>query len=363
MAYVPCGRVNLGVRCKGGFVLRKCIGVLFLVMLTAFSASADSTRYFTMGTARARALAMAGAYYSVEDDFSAGFYNPGAFKIHATKNERRIKLFFNPVASLTAFKDYSDYDYDYSRDGELTFEEALVSLSMAIKGLTFTTTYLDFGIGLGEEIIGGSAASMKTAGELLSFEGMNSGAFHSAFVNMKIAPAVSIGLAGTLYSHGFDDSNDLDSGYTFGVQLAPNPKLNVGIVYTEIPEDFENARMGLESVESNSAISGLTYHPDEKTILSFDLRSVNKEDNDTSRQIHMGFERTFYERISFRAGYYREKATDHNIYSAGIGLLPRWEKIKKFSGTTRNDILSYAFILEENSYSRRWHVLSLLLRM
>ncbi len=79
-----------------------------LCLLTLFvssGVSADTTRFNTMGTARARALSMGGAYFSVEDDFSAGFYNPGAFKMNATNNERRVRFFFNPAASVTAFKD------------------------------------------------------------------------------------------------------------------------------------------------------------------------------------------------------------------------------------------------------------------
>jgi len=316
-----------------------------------------------MGTARARALSMGGAYFSVEDDFSAGFYNPGAFKMNATKNERRIRLFFNPAASLTAFKDLSDYNYDYARDNKLTVEEALMSLSMAIKGFAVTTPMLDFGIGLGEEIIDTDSADLSDGGRVFSFKNMNAGTFHSAFVNMKIASNISIGLSGTLYNRGFDKSSDIENGYTFGVQIAPNPKLNVGIVYTQIPAMYETARMGLESIENGSAISGLSYHPDDNTILSVDLRTVNKEDRDTSRQIHLGFERKIFDRLALRGGYYRHKASAHDVYSVGFGVLPRWNKIKKFSGSTRNDILSYAFILEENSFSRRWHVLSLLIRM
>jgi len=282
-----------------------------LTVATLFSApvSAGDDRFVTSGTARARALAMGSAYHSVEDDFSAGFYNPGAFKLNASKDEKRFRLFFNPAAGFVSFYDYSTHDYDFDRDDKLTFAEALLSLSSFFKGMAYTTPMVDFGLGLGEEVIcrgdgTGHAARMFTV------ENLNRCSFHSVFANLKIAPPVSLGIAGTLYSSRLEGERKFGRGFSFGVLLKPNPKMNVGIVYNEMPADFADARMELECIENGSATSGISYHPDDKTVLSIDLRTVNKENQPTSRQIHAGFERRVGERLALRAGYYRRKSTD-----------------------------------------------------
>lgn len=334
---------------------------LFFSGLFTSSALAADNHYCTLGTARARAIAMGSAYHSLEDDFSAGFYNPGAFKFNATADERRFRIFFNPVAPMVALYDFSQYDFDFAQDDKLSFGEALLSASLFLKGITFTTPVLDFGLGLGEEVIDYLPSGRYTK-RMFSIEGLTRCSFHSAFINVKVAPPVSLGVTGTLYTSRINGKNNLKSGYTFGVLLTPNPKLSVGIVYNQIPDDFSKARMALEDIENGSVTSGISYHPDRKTVFSLDLRTVNKEDQLTSREIHAGFERCLAERIALRAGYYRKKATKNDVFSFGIGILPVWEKISKYSNSTRNDILSYSLIMEESSFKRRWHVVSLLLR-
>jgi len=336
--------------------------LLTAAILFAASAAADDNRFVASGTVRARALAMGSAYHSVEDDFSAGFYNPGAFKLNASKDERRFRLFFNPVAGLVSFYDYSTYDYDFDRDDKLTLAEALLSASLFFKGMAYTTPMLDLGVGLGEEMIYCGDGAGRS-GRMFTVENLNRCSFHSIFANLKIAPPVSLGVAGTLYSSRLNGETKFESGFSFGALLKPNPKMNVGIVYNEMPADFADARMELECIENGSATSGISYHPDDKTVLSIDLRTVNKENQPTSRQIHAGFERRVGERLALRAGYYRRKSTDDDVFSFGFGILPLWEKISRYSSSSRNDIFSYSIVVENGSGKRRWHVLSLLLRL
>ena len=332
----------------------------FFQLIVTSSGLAEEHRFFSEGTIRARALAMGGAYHSMEDNFSAGFYNPGAFKLNVTKNERRFRLFFNPALTAVALYDLSKYDRDYDKDNKLTVSEVLLSAALFFKGMVFTTPVVDIGLGLGEEII--DFEGQNVSGRMFSVEGLSKGSFHSAFFNVKIAPPVSLGITGTLFGSNVGGKDNFSGGYTFGVLLKPNPKLNVGIAYNNVPDDFSEARMDIECIEKGSATSGISYYPDEKTVVSMDLRTVNKEDQPTSRQIHTGLERRFGERIALRAGYYRKKDTKHNVFSFGIGILPLWEKISKYSHSTRQDIFSYTLIMEEESFKRRWHVLSLLFR-
>jgi len=343
-------------------MVRIVLCVLLFMFINFSSTQADNTRFLTAGTTRARALAMGSAYHSIEDDFSAGFYNPGAFKLNASRSERKFRVFLNPVASVVAFYDYATYNRDFVVDDKLTFQEILIASSMFLKGAVYTTPVVDIGLGFEEEVFLKSTASEKLSKRVFSAEGLTKCSFNSAFMNFRIAPQVSLGIAGTLYNSREGGESSYKGGYAFSVLLLPHPKMNVGIVYNEIPDDFSTARMGLEDIEGGTASSGISYYPDNKTVLSIDLRNLNKENDVTSREIHTGIERRLGDRIAMRAGYFRRKSNNDNIFSFGIGFLPLWEKIKKKNNSTRNDIFSYTLIMEEIGFKRCWHVFSLLLR-
>ena len=338
----------------------RALYITLFLCIFSYTARAEEIRFLTSSFSRARSLAMGSAYHSLIDDFSAGLYNPGAFRLNNTRGNRIYRLFFNPAGMAVAFYDYSKYDLNFIEDKKLTVTEGLLSAALLFKGAVLTTRRLDFGINLGEEII--SDSRLKHGERFYSIEGNTYGSFNSAFFNFKIASTVSLGMAGTLYKSRTEGQTTYKGGYTFGVLLNPNPKLNVGIAYNDIPEEFSKARFFLESIEGGTVTGGISYYPDEKTIVSIDLRNLNKEDKLASREIHTGFERIFRERIALRAGYYRKKLANNNVYSIGIGILPTWGKISKFVNSTRSDILSYTLISEENGYKCRWHVFSLLLR-
>lgn len=336
--------------------------ITFLFFICTYSSEANNLRFLTSNISRARSLAMGSAYHSLIDDFSGGLYNPGAFRLNNSRGERKFRFFFNPAGMSVAFYDYSKYDIDFVEDNKLTASEGLLSASMILKGVVFTTQLLDCGINLGEEIIEAGDKPLKFGERFYSIERHTHGSYNSAFVNFKIATTVSLGMTGTLYKSRTEGKTSYKGGYTLGVLLNPNPKLNVGIAYNDIPDEFSMARFVLESIEGETVTGGISYYPDEKTVVSIDLRNLNKEDKHASREIHTGLERLFWRRIALRAGYYRKKLTDNDVYSFGIGILPTWEKISKFANSTRSDILSYTIITEENGFKYRWHVFSLLLR-
>lgn len=336
----------------------------FVILSIPDKAGCVVTNYLTSGSARIRALSMASAYTSIEDDFSAGFYNPGAFKVNASRSERPFRFFFNPVGFATGLYDFHTYDLDYKKDSELTVEEGLYSLATLLKGAVFATSVIDVGLGLWEEIIPFDTTATETArsNRFFSYENLMSQSFHSAFFNIKIAPSVSFGLSGTLYSERNNGDITYSSGHTFGIMLNPNPKMKVGIAYNYMPKKFSNARVSLESLENETITSGISYYPDINTVLSIDLRNLTREDKATSREIHAGIERKLIDQVAIRAGYYRKKTTENDVLSFGIGILPRKEEISKYATSSRNDTLSYTVILEEDGSKRQWHMLSLLLR-
>lgn len=350
----------------GGFLSRAVVRMAFAAALSLFSLSgstaADEAAWLVANTVRGRALAMGGACSSLEDDLSAGIYNPGAFRINATRTERRFRLFLNPAGSAAAFNDYSTYDLDYQEDRELTETEQLRAALLLVKGAVFSTPAVDFGVVLNEPA--SLAAGADTPGERFVTAGrVTAGVFHTAFANVKIASSVSIGVGGMLFRTREDGKEQYRTGHMFGVLLDPTPKMKVGVTYSQLPEEVADTRMELERIGSGTVTGGISYYPDPKTVLSVDIRNMNRDDETASREIHAGFERVLWSRLALRGGYFRRKDTSRDVYSAGISLLPGWERISKYRYSTRNDLLSYSFITEAGDGAGQWHVLSLTLKL
>ena len=77
-------------------MVKSALLIFYTLFVFSLSVHAEETIFFTSGSARVRALAMGSAYHSVEDDFSAGFYNPGAFKLNRTREEHKFSFFSIP---------------------------------------------------------------------------------------------------------------------------------------------------------------------------------------------------------------------------------------------------------------------------
>ena len=95
---------------------------------------------------------------------------------------------------------------------------------------------------------------------------------------------------------------------------------------------------------------------------SIDLRNLNKDDRRSSREIHTGIERTIAGRIALRAGYFRKKETNHDVFSFGIGILPLWDRITKYRNSARSDMITYTLVVDQNRTRSNWHLFSFLLR-
>lgn len=337
--------------------------VIFLWLAVTFAgvSEAGDNGFVTTGISRGRALALGGAYFSLVDDFSSGLYNPGAFKLNASRDEKRLRIFINPEGFGAALYDFRKYDRDFIRDDKFTKDEGLVTALMLFKGAAFTTQYFDFGVNLNEELMPSGNSGVRS-NHFFSVENLTKESLSAVFMNFKLSSSVSLGMSGSYFVSREGGKTKFRNGYTFGVLLNPNPKLNVGIAYNQIPDECPEARFAVESIESETVTSGISYYPDDKTVLSIDLRNLNKEDKLAAREIHTGIERRFADKIALRAGYYQMKESGANIYSFGIGILPSYEKISKFINSTRTDKVSYTFIMEEDGRDTQWHVFSLLLR-
>ena len=334
---------------------------LTLLAALVMEARADDPVYITSGSLRGRALSMGGAYSSIQDDFSSGLYNPASFRVNASRSERPFRLFFNPVGCAAAFNDFNRYDTEYRPDTELTGDEAFLAASLLLKGFVFTTDIADFGLAL-NEAIPRSDSALATGGRFISAESLRRESFHSAFVNLKIAPTISLGLSGSLYRSREGDHDEYRSGYSFGVLLEPSPKMEVGLTYFHAPPEFSDARLNLERMDGGTVTGGVSFYPEPGMILSVDVRNLNREEQAASLEIHYGAEYTIGNRLALRSGYFRKKDTENDVFSLGAGILPVWGRVAKYRNSARSDILTYAFVRETGVSGSNWHLLTLLWR-
>jgi hypothetical protein len=335
------------------------VTVMF-ILLGMGSASGAERMYLTSGTLRTRALAMGSAYSSIEGDLSSGLYNPAGFRINAARNERSFRLFFNPIGSAAAFTDYNDDDLDHREDRTLTAEEAARAIGMLFEGAVFSTSAFDVGFAFNEPVIRSDSAGAHD-GHFFSVEEATRESFHSAFVNLKIASSVSLGWSGVLYQHRENGHYAYSGGYSFGVLLDPTSWMKVGFTYFQLPQDGADMRSDIENIETGTVSGGVSYYPDDHTTISLDIRNLNKESTSSMLETHAGIERIFGDRIALRAGYFRKKSTEDDVISFGAGILPLWGKLEKYRNSSRQDILSYTYIMEEGGTTRNWHLVSFLL--
>ena len=327
----------------------------------AAAAMGGETRFSTTGISRGRAIAMGGAYHSVVDDFSAMWYNPSALRVNKTREERNLRLFFNPLGMAVGLADYARFDRDMVRDDELTPGEGALALLSLFRGAVYTTPMVDFGLSLGEEMLSADPARVETH-RFFSAREQSLGSMYAASANVKIASTVSIGLSGALYYSRVNGEAVTGSGYTFGVLLNPNRRLNVGIAYHDLADEMPEARFPMETIADGTVVGGISYYPDEDITFSIDLRNLNKDDKRSSREIHAGLERVFGNRVALRAGYFRKNETDNDVLSVGFGLLPFWDRISRYRNSARSDILTYTWIIDKNGERSDWHLFSLMLR-
>ncbi len=336
---------------------------LALALMLAFAGEsrADNRSFITGGSLRGRALAMGGAYSSIQDDFSSGLYNPATFRVNAAREERQFRVFFNPVGCAAAFNEFDRYDPDYRQDRKLTGDEAFRAASLFLKGVVFATPVADFGLAFNEAVLRSDSA-LVLGDRFISTESLTRESFHTAFVNLKIAPAISLGLSGSMYRVRGESHDEYQSGYTFGVRLEPSPKMEVGLAYFHAPEDFSDARLSLEQLDSGTVTGGISYYPEPGMIFSVDIRNLSREEQAASLEIHSGAEYTVWNRLAMRAGYFRKKDTKDDVFTLGAGILPSWGRVAKFRNSVRSDLLSYTFAREKGRPGRDWHLLTLLLR-
>jgi len=324
-------------------------GILFQFIPSAFS----ENEFLTFSNTKARAFAMGGAYISVEDDISSVAWNPATFGSCAFG--RGKTLFISPITPFIAINGFRDYDRLWRRDDKLTFEESILSLVLSLKGFAIFLPTMSVGI------LGVEENPDSTGPRFFNSKPALMDHFHVVGISIRPSSSFSFGAALRFYYQQDDKgTRRWGKGTSFGVLLKPNPKVNIGVAYFDLPRSFlGEVDKRLLRIDDETVNAGISYYPNDRMAFSVDLRNLNDESGLAQREIHLGFEsRLFPKSLVVRGGYFRKQPGDQDVFSVGFG----WTcgSYNKYGYLPGHDVLGYSFLSEETKQGRtKWHIFSL----
>jgi hypothetical protein len=322
---------------------------LFVVATTA--QASPHQLYRTISTTSPRPMAMGGAFISVRDDLAALNWNPASFSLFDKEVTHQLTIYFNPIVTSTLL-------YEDHRD----IGDVIAGLGTIVKAVTYSHHWAELGLLLWEEPF--HDTKMPSDGRLFRADRILEHNSHSLGARIRLAPSVSLGAAGNLYQIQDDKGHSsLAGGVNYGVLLKPTRGLEIGLAYFDYPSFITELRQDMEGLQDESVNGGISFHPDESTIMALDLRNTTEGDKIGWDKFRFGLEHTFLHRLALRLGYFQSHQGQNDVYSFGMG----WRQKKQageslllawFKGCSAN----YALLVEEGKQSHyHWHLFSLLL--
>ena len=340
-------------RVSGQFqkIVKTSWSILLLVLFAPFSTTAalGAHAYRTVSTMSPRPMAMGGAFVSVKDDLAALIWNPAAFILYQKDVSHRLSVHINPVIPAALLHK------DHQNVGDF-----LAALGTALRGITYSHSWAELGLLLWEEPFYNPAAPVD--GPFFDADDILNHCIHTLGFRARLASTVSLGSTANLYRIRNERGKTVLAGGTnYGVLLKPARGLEVGLAYFDFPSSLAQLRWEMEGLKDESVNAGISFYPDGSTIVAMDLRDAAGEEKIDWNRFRFGFERTFWECLSLRLGYFQAEPKERDVYSFGLGL---------FGGNIRDwgiphchlssCLANYTLLVEEGDGDRRfWHLLYL----
>ena len=306
-----------------------------------------------MNYGRTRAIGMGTAFTAVESGLESALYNPATFQYIEAHKGLKFSVLFNPVVSAGL---YNLYNND-SREGISTGDWYNVFRTLP-KAIVLSSEKWEFGLINHEELETRSSFHKQ----IKFVEGDHFFQHHveNFIARIKLAKQVQLGAAVQYYSAFVEDSLQHGFGASYGVFIKPHSKLNVGVVFVNLPVGMKNVRVNHDRFNTESVNVGFAYRPFSQTTIALDVRNLSEESQTTTREIHFGVEQGIFNQIYLRSGFYRDRFNKKNRFSFGIGLLNlnmfRLDDAKYYGP---NLAINYALMVEPNELeNRRWHFLT-----
>jgi len=315
------------------------------------SLRASDTCLATISNLKARSLAMGGAFMASCDDLAALSLNPAAFSLRPFSSKTKtLSVYLNPMAPVLLGTNQVD------------LSEWNLHLGYLVKGVSFSTGRLNFGVIFGEEVL--MDEERVSRGKMFKDSRYIHQRNTSFGFSLKFSPRVSVGFAGEFFTREKNEKTVTKMGYRYGLFLKPKPNLSASICFIDFPNAYDEDRLPLERLVDETLNIGLSFAPRQWMTISADIRNVSDEGKKAVREPHMGLELTPVRHLALRGGYFKNNDTNVDSYSVGLGIadlnafLP---ESRRFEHSTF--IVNAAMLWQtEKLETKRWFVLSTVLR-
>jgi hypothetical protein len=341
---------SVRARARSNRWLRTLGSMLLFTALTP-SLTATASRTFecrTVSTSNPRPMGIGGAFISITDDLPALIWNPAAFTLYEREVSHRLSVHLNPVAPVLIL-----------REEHHNVEDFLGALGTVVRAVTFSHRWAEMGLLFWEEPLYNPAASVN--GRFFDAEHILKQHIHTFGLRVRLASTVSLGSTGNLYRiRDKEGKSVLAGGANYGVLLKPTRGLVVGLTYFDFPGPMAELRWETEGLRDESINGGISVHPDNRTIVAMDLRDAGGEEKIGWNKFRFGFERTFWEHLALRFGYFQTGTQRYDVYSFGLGLFGRGRRGQGAPPYDHNSYLAnYALLVEEGKRDQHFlHLLS-----
>jgi len=348
-----------------GAALRSLVHVGTVALSVACVQSAIGYELVAFSTAKARPIALGGAYFSVEDELFSAVWNPASFGAPGFVRNADVRGFLMPVTSALALGTLATRSSEWQRDDRLTESEAIIGTLRGVKGFALSWHTWTVGFVNTDEPLRRRPVERP---RWPAWNGIAAGTYTVAAA-FKLAPEVVLGASvaremrrDTLTVEGWSGS--------FGVLLRPRKSVNVGLAYVLRPAGIVGLADELERVDAGTINGGVSWYPWRGAVWSLDLRNLdNSDDRFGFAEVHVGIEQTILGLVSVRAGWYRVKEDGAMVYSGGVGIKPPWRAPNAERPGRLTDLLAYTLVWQNPGRDRgpdphvigdsAWHMLAL----
>ncbi|RME02145.1 MAG: hypothetical protein D6814_00180 [Calditrichaeota bacterium] len=344
--------------------MKACIkcGIYFLLLslLLPAAAPAQTHIFLPANLTRVRALALAGAVTSLEDNLSSISYNPANFTLYQEPKRFRFTLFLSPLMPGIIANNPEAFlgEPAQGNDG------LVASILSLFKGIDFTLSSLEIGFQFGEPRILDLATYRDK--NFLHADDLYKNHYESVVVRLRLAEQVSVGSSIHLMYFDTDSvGRRWKLATSYGVAMQPHRNVRFGVSVFTFPNEIRNYRMLLEQVFDEAINLGISYQTPWDTKIALDVRNVSVGQKGPREQYFMGIEQEFFKQIALRGGIQYHTEDGSFTFSTGAGLFNlnilhgRGGKFR-----TSNYAINYALVFKKYGNEKYFvHALNFMVRI
>jgi hypothetical protein len=291
------------------------LGVVFCGLMAIFSTAQAQTRQFysTLSTVWARPMAMGGAFMAVEDHLPALLYNAANFAFVDSQGVG-LTAYFNPMGLITAV---NRPEHLHGRMQWQTREVA-TALELFVRGLAIAGRAFAVVALFGEE---SPAPEFAERSRFLEARHYASNQYSLLAGRMRFGGRVAIGGSVGLYYLDTPTGRQWGVGSSYGVALISTSNIRIGVSYWSFPKKMPDYRRQTERLVHEAVNLGIAYQTRFGLLMAMDIRNLGEEASLPVRELHFGAEQKLFSWLVLRGGYFRDRLTHADLFSAGIGLI------------------------------------------